>query len=607
MVNAQDYNTFMLQDPSIAKLRSVNRTFAGDSKFIPWHDPSETYENVKIFGNDLLLYFNTNDAATTANVSTSVDVVIDSIIEPILSTAEFSNILSSEGVEYFDVRREFTAAERTDIETALNNAVDASPSTYHLFYSIVDDAWEIRLGEDVGGVNLVLTNPPQGTDPLWAPLKDTNYVRGGSPLTSIGSPTTAQWGTQSHGSPLSYPDDYIVWFGGSPRRYYTAVGGPGSPNFANSRSGGAAVSPIGSPSEWAEYATEGIIQVEFDSSVGWTVTWKTFRLVAESQSTRFWDTNDGNQVVTFDALNNKDDRIVVLQANVNPDYDLTDACGSPIELNAGQILPGNVNFVILQQENDANGLPDINRLSVIPEDDNTDAVPDFCKSINGTTVNVNDLIAPNRATALNTPFNFAWFHFTPNRNLVDPASTNIIDTFIITRGYIQNLTNWINGVTAIEPAAPTPLELRSDYGSLLENKMISDTVVLRSGQVRLLFGSKAETELRAELKVIKNPLTSLTDNQIKTRIVSIVQQFFNIDLWEFGETFYFTELSAAIHTDLGSDIDSVVLVPTLATNQFGDLYQVEAREDEIFQPDITVDDIVIVTSLTSDILQQDPA
>jgi hypothetical protein len=189
---------------------------------------------------------------------------------------------------------------------------------------------------------------------------------------------------------------------------------------------------------------------------------------------------------------------------------------------------------------------------------------------------------------------------------VDPASSNIIDIFIITRGYIENLKNWINGVTAIEPAAPTPLELRADYGTLLESKMISDTVVLRSGNVRLLFGAKSETQLRAQLKVIKNPLTNLTDNQIKTRIVGVIRQFFDIDLWEFGETFYYTELAAAIHNNLGSDIDSVVLVPTLATNQFGDLFQVEAREDEIFQPDIDVNDIIMVTSLTSGILQQDP-
>jgi len=56
MVNGRDYNTFMLQDTSVLKLRSVNRTFSGDSKYLAWHDPREYYENVKIFGDDLALY-----------------------------------------------------------------------------------------------------------------------------------------------------------------------------------------------------------------------------------------------------------------------------------------------------------------------------------------------------------------------------------------------------------------------------------------------------------------------------------------------------------------------------------------------------------------------
>ena len=593
MVNGQDYNTFLLQDPTIAKMRAVNRTFAGDSKYIAWHDPSESYENVKIFGNDLLLYYNTDEASVRANASTSVSVVVDSLIEPILSSAEFSNILNSEGVAYNDVRREFTSAERTQIETLLTDATLSSPTTVHLFYSIVDDAWEAANGT---GSGVVETSQPTITDPLWLPLKNSLLAgQTGSPKSSVWDPV--------YGSPGGYPLGTIVSIvgGGSPgsTQYYEATSGTGSPQVTTT-------SPIGSPTEWSLYPITGIIQVEYDVSIGWTVTWQTIRLVAESQSSSFWNTNDGNTIVTFDALNNAQDRIIVLQANVNPDYDTgTGICAST--LAEGAILPGNVPFVILQQENTSTGLPDINRLSIMPEDDNVDGVPDFCKTINSTVVNLNDLIAPDRATALTTPYNFAWFHHTPDRNLVDPATSNIIDIFVITRGYIENLKLWITGVTTTEPAAPTPLQLRSDYGTLLENKMISDTVVLKSGGVRLLFGTKAETALRGQFKVVKSLYTNLTDNQIKTRIVDVVQAFFNIDLWEFGETFYFTELAAAIHTELSSNIVSVVLVPTLPASQFGDLFQVEGRENEVFQPDIAVDDILIVTSLTSDVLQQDPA
>ena len=71
MVNGRDYNSFMLKDPSILKLRSVNRTFAGDSKYIAWHDPNEYYEDVKIFGEDLALYWVTTDPINGARDATT--------------------------------------------------------------------------------------------------------------------------------------------------------------------------------------------------------------------------------------------------------------------------------------------------------------------------------------------------------------------------------------------------------------------------------------------------------------------------------------------------------------------------------------------------------
>ena len=100
--------------------------------------------------------------------------------------------------------------------------------------------------------------------------------------------------------------------------------------------------------------------------------------------------------------------------------------------------------------------------------------------------------------------------------------------------------------------------------------------------------------------------TGVTDNQIKVTIVDTINSFFDIDLWEFGETFYFTELATEIHTALASDISTVVLVPTYSQNQFGDLFEVVAREDEIFQPNVSVSDIDIVETLSPQIIRQEP-
>jgi hypothetical protein len=102
-----------------------------------------------------------------------------------------------------------------------------------------------------------------------------------------------------------------------------------------------------------------------------------------------------------------------------------------------------------------------------------------------------------------------------------------------------------------------------------------------------------------KFKIIVSDNKTITDNQIKTTVVSTVRNFFDVTVWEFGETFYVTELITAIHASLGSQISSVVLVPTSATSQFGDLFQIQAREDELFYPDISVNDVEIVAGYTA--------
>jgi len=204
-----------------------------------------------------------------------------------------------------------------------------------------------------------------------------------------------------------------------------------------------------------------------------------------------------------------------------------------------------------------------------------------------------------------TDFNFSWFHSAERFSLIDPSQSNIIDMFVVPRGYYTELLEWLGGELTVEPQAPTSLDLRTSYGYLLDSKMISDTVVLHPGVFKLLFGDKSQQGLRATLKVIRPTSGKLTDNEVKTRIVGVVQSFFDVSLWEFGESFYFTELAASIHNDLKSEIDSVVLVPLSANDQFGDMFQVVAREDEILQADIGVEDIEIVQSFTSQNLRQD--
>lgn len=205
---------------------------------------------------------------------------------------------------------------------------------------------------------------------------------------------------------------------------------------------------------------------------------------------------------------------------------------------------------------------------------------------------------------VNTGLDFMWQHFSPVTNLIDPSVTNIHDTFIMTRGYYNNVLDYVRGFSSIEPTPPTPLELRTSYGYLLENKMLSDTVVMHSGKIKLLFGQLAQPELRAKFRVVKADNASFSNERIKSEIITVINTYFDIDNWDFGDRFFATELITLIHQRLSTQISSVVLVPTFSINSFGSLFTIDSGFDEILQSAATVSDIEIVDALTSTALRQ---
>ena len=199
---------------------------------------------------------------------------------------------------------------------------------------------------------------------------------------------------------------------------------------------------------------------------------------------------------------------------------------------------------------------------------------------------------------------FMWQHYTPDTNLIDPSVSNIHDAYILTRGYYTSMKDYTDGTTSVEPDTPTSLELRTSYGYLLDNKMLSDTVVLHSGKIKLLFGSLADQELRAKFRVVVSQSATFSNERIKQEIVNTIDTYFSIDNWDFGSTFYATELLSLIHQALPTQISSVVIVPTYSVNSFGSLFTINSGLDEVLQSCATISDIEIVSALTSTNLRQ---
>ena len=195
---------------------------------------------------------------------------------------------------------------------------------------------------------------------------------------------------------------------------------------------------------------------------------------------------------------------------------------------------------------------------------------------------------------------FQYKHISGDTTRIDPATTNIIDLYLLTQSYYTAYQNWLRDTTdtIIEPERPTINELTQTYSNIYEYKMLSDAVVVNSARFKPLFGAKAAPELRGTIKVIKSPLTTISDSEIRTNVLTELNTYFSIDNWTFGDTFYFSELSSYLHSQLGDIISSVVLVPTSPLLTFGDLYEIKSAPYEIFVNGAQATDIVVITALT---------
>jgi len=200
---------------------------------------------------------------------------------------------------------------------------------------------------------------------------------------------------------------------------------------------------------------------------------------------------------------------------------------------------------------------------------------------------------------------FQYRHNSSLTNLIDPGSTNIIDLYVVTLEYYTQYTRWIQDTTntVTEPLPPTIDELTTAYAGLQNYKMISDNMILNSVEFQPLFGSKAPEALRAIIKVIPAANTNASDNQIRNLVLSTMNAYFDIANWNFGDTFYFSELAAYIHAQIGTYVASVVLVPLNPQKSFGDLYEIQCAPYQIFVNGATINDIEVIQSLTSTNLQ----
>ena len=735
MVNGQDYNSFPLKDPSILRLYAVNRTFSGQPKYIDWNDASGAYQNVKLFGDDLRLYYDVEATTQVSNISSRS--MIDSVLEPFLSDASLGNLISyafyttavNTGLNsaFIVPRTKFiedstqivngqALQEKTLIQGALDRhwygepdaivQLDAnlsgnsslSRSNYGLITTDTDQRiydsnlkmvvqnastgvyMLIPTANNVSGIqesayrqhrfgisfnpnrafasnlriNHYVTSPASITngnvigiaDVLQPTVADTYTITINDAVNGSFTVYSSVLGYQPSGQVgVNYTNGILSFIIGFPSGVNTTLtvgdsfviqisydGANWAPTILTTANLTGSFSLIDESllvanAETLPYAVDDplrswfmIIERVDDPASGlvsyWKITSRSFNLSAESPTTNFWF-NSNATIVDPGTKLPVADVVKILKSNLN--QALTKAIGvdyvfsvngsvlysnGTVNYKALSIAPFNTQNTFYSGTGSANnpveflqfiGTSDYVYFSVDPATGILTPIPasPFLTSL----TYVND-ISGNYVRKLGRDnLDFMWQHFTPNDNLIDPSPSNIHDMYILTRGYYSDVLSYLNGTLAAMPMLPTSLNLRSSYATMLESAMLSDSVVLHPGKIKLLFGSLAVPELRAKFRVVQSPNGTLTANQVIAQVLSIINQYFVIDNWDFGQEFFAQNLCSVIQQQLGSEITTAVLVPVFPTNYFGDLFYLKSGPDEVFVSCAQLSDIEIITSI----------
>lgn len=224
---------------------------------------------------------------------------------------------------------------------------------------------------------------------------------------------------------------------------------------------------------------------------------------------------------------------------------------------------------------------------------------DQVKKVNRTT-NTLELQSDYSANIGRAGLKFQYVHNANVDRRIDPSASNIMDVYILTRSYDTTFRNYLAGAAIKEPEAPNSDSLRISFGTKLgQIKTVSDEIIYHPVQYKVLFGSMADAKLQAKFKIVKNPNKLINDNDLKVRVINAINEFFDVNNWDFGDRFYVSELITYVINTVAPDISNMVLVPRQPTQSFGSLFEIQSNVDEIFVSGARVDDIEIVTAISA--------
>lgn len=677
MVSGQDYNTFPLQTNLAVKLKSLNRVYSGQSRYIDLNDPTGFYQDLSIFGNDGIIFYEEINNYAEINLSNNANIdIISDYIQPILSSQSMVN-----AVQYALMQGVLNGSIITPTGLTWTQSTASLYTTTGWFNqttSLIGVGALLKISannisqwigvEDINGA--INYQPPVNTA---GPVTLTDVVPSGATVVSI-LPAYIPALTQSVIASINFNIATNISF-----------------SLAYDYINGWVVNPtvIASsltPSINASSTQITVMTVDYLSSM-WRINAIGTQYVFESITTVEWF-DDGNRAIDEKTDQSVvDDTITVL--SINPDvnnaqgnsllkdyeFDIGDTWtylnGQPeprrtiIKLSDSRnngfindpdsfvnIISNNIeNTYLFWKMDDQNLLEPFNNVIVFQTlallnlaiSQYSPSVGTVAFVVSGSDPSTNNsfwiygqsgwsqdlyqsydyeigrgpnvgVLWINNASQLaeinnqniftNGPvgsqLKFQWLHYAPYSDRIDPASQSIQDMFVLTSAYDSAIRLWIqNGCVDEQPEAPTELELSIAFSTMEEYKMFSDSIIWHPVTYKLLFGAAADTDMQMQFKVIPSPATTMSDGEIKSAVINAINTYFSIQYWNFGDTFYWSELASYIHIQLTGVISSIVIVPLSANSSFGNGFEIPCNPDEVFISCAQVSNVIIISANTT--------
>lgn len=664
MITAQDYNTMLGNtNGGIVKIKSINRTFSGHSRYSKFVDPTGTYSNLYLQGNDATLYSQDKLIAISAAASDGADLIYEKYIKDILDNDEFVNLY------YNKFRTSFynLGYDNSHFDSALPSTPTVLASSIYTWNTNSSSASGILNGyltdpttSNITRVGSTVSNYMQYITP-GALIKFTPpVITAGSfeigkeyKIKSVGSTDFTLIGASANtvdvvfvatgvgaGSGTVTLNTFtwakVVDIHGHGLGIEGTGANAGSPTGLRADGTGAIILDNG-------VATGSTVEViyptlskkfskrERDLFISYFKAKRSFTIKYDYK-TRAWNIDTTPAVfdatTTFPAnMDATDDSWIIYFNYTGTSYDIY-LRTLRINFRSSSVKLGNIqNEVDLgtytkKAKRDTISILGLNNASTVPffeskgafyvyGYDNADSTdyrlslidgnadsrpdnPDAFKDIVGPIMITVDSVSVNGLENLN----MEWEHIAADNQVVDPSFTNIIDVFALSKSYDTDYKNYLKGTLTTEPTPPTSYQLGSQFTDIVHKKAVSDTIVYKPVRYRPMFGSHAEPHLRARFRIIKLFGSNVTDTDLKSKTVEAIDSFFESSNWDFGETFYFTELAAYVHKQLAGILSSFVIVPQGAGSVFGDMFEYTPYTDELIIADVNVNDIDIITSIT---------